>query len=411
MINGKANQDLFFSIRGFCKEGLVDPETNALSEKCLQGALGCYFADQDGITDHLGRRIFRAKSLKKYLDVVKLDGIPMPTPICPHIFGKIEEMNPDISINVWGWNEETATPKAEIASKNFKRPHEIDLLALTNIVKSEDTNKYGQKNHFLWIKNIDGLIYRDTAHKEKRHLCRRCTISFPSKKSRDSHQEYCLGLGEACQSVKLPVKGVNDFEQFKNYSRMINSPCVIIADFEAANVRWDCSGGIMKPFKSYGGQMRKISEQKANSFCYLVHWIDTGDVWGPFLYRGENATQEFVRRIDQELVSINEVLAIKVDRIETEEDKKKFAEADTCWICKGKFAIDTDEIECLESKIISLNEKLEKFDKKSFKTYLNAEYNGIQTTIEKATKTITSIKAKADKVWDHCHITGAMTLT
>ncbi|CAG8763432.1 10573_t:CDS:1, partial [Rhizophagus irregularis] len=125
---------------GFCKEGLVDPETNALSEKCLQGALGCYFADQDGITDHLGRRIFRAKSLKKYLDVVKLDGIPMPTPICPHIFGKIEEMNPDISINVWGWNEETATPKAEIASKNFKRPHEIDLLALTNIVKSEDTN-------------------------------------------------------------------------------------------------------------------------------------------------------------------------------------------------------------------------------------------------------------------------------
>src|SRR6202008_231880 len=62
-------------------QGLVDPETNALSEKCLQGALGCYFAHQDKPDiDHLGRRIFRAKSLKKYLDVVKLDGIPMPTP-------------------------------------------------------------------------------------------------------------------------------------------------------------------------------------------------------------------------------------------------------------------------------------------------------------------------------------------
>ena len=79
---------------------------------------------------------------------------------------------------------------------------------------------------------------------------------------------------------------------------MINSPCVIIADFEADNQKWDCSGRIMKPFKSYGGQIRKISKQKANSFCYLVHWIDTGDVWGPFLYRGENATQEFVQRID-----------------------------------------------------------------------------------------------------------------
>jgi hypothetical protein len=81
-------------------QGLVDPETNALSEKCLQGALGAYFAHQDEHTEHL-ERIFRAKKLKPYLDIVKLDGIPMPTPVCPRIFNKIEEMNPDISINVW----------------------------------------------------------------------------------------------------------------------------------------------------------------------------------------------------------------------------------------------------------------------------------------------------------------------
>src|SRR5205814_1044150 len=82
-------------------KGLIDPETNALSEKCLKGTLGCYFADQNGITDHLGRRIFKAKCLQKYLDIVKLDGIPMPTPIYSRIFNKIEEMNSDISINVW----------------------------------------------------------------------------------------------------------------------------------------------------------------------------------------------------------------------------------------------------------------------------------------------------------------------
>ena len=28
-------------------KGLIDPETNALSEKCLQDALGCYYANQD----------------------------------------------------------------------------------------------------------------------------------------------------------------------------------------------------------------------------------------------------------------------------------------------------------------------------------------------------------------------------
>ena len=172
---------------------------------------------------------------------------------------------------------------------------------------------------------------------------------------------------------------------------MINAPCVITADFEADNKK--CN-------KAYGGSMIKLTEQKANSFCYLVHWIDTGDVWGPFLYRGENATQEFVQRIDQELVKINEVLAIKHERIETEEDKKKFAEAISCWICKDKFDIDTDEIERLEAKITYLKEKSKSFKKES------AEYNGIQTTIEKATKAIASEKAKANKVWDHCHITG-----
>ena len=378
-------------------KGLIDPETNALSEKCLQGALGCYFAHQDQPdTDHL-ERIFRAKNLKPYLDIVKLDGIPMPTPICSRIFDKIEEMNPDITISVWEWKEETATPKPVIVSKNFnKRKHKIRLLALTDITKSEDKHqarsKYGQKNHFLWIKNPSRLIYGDSAHKEKKYLCDGCTQSCPSEKSLEHHLEWCPGIHEnAPQRVTMPVKGVNDFEKFKNYGRMIYAPCEIIADFEAENKKCD---------EAYGGSMRKLAEQKANSFCYLVHWIDTGDIWGLFLYRGENATQEFVRRIDQELVKINEILAIKHERIETEEDKKRFAEAISCWICKGKFDIDTNEIKRLEDKITYLKEKLKNFKKES------AEYNGIQTTIDKATKAIASEKAKANKVWDHCHITG-----
>lgn len=79
---------------------IIDPDTGKPTDNCIKGTLGCYFAHQDGITDHLGRHIYRVKSFQKYLDVVKLDGIPMPTPICPRIFKKIEEMNPDISINV-----------------------------------------------------------------------------------------------------------------------------------------------------------------------------------------------------------------------------------------------------------------------------------------------------------------------
>ena len=122
----------------------------------------------------MGRHIYRAKSLQKYLDIIKLDGIPMSIPICSRIFNKIEEMNLDISINIWEWKEETAISKPVIASKNFKRQHVIRLLDLTDINKNNKTGKYEQKNHFLWIKNPSRLIYRDSTHKAKKYLCDRC---------------------------------------------------------------------------------------------------------------------------------------------------------------------------------------------------------------------------------------------
>ena len=117
-------------------------------------------------------------------------------------------------------------------------------MTFTDITKSENTDKYRQKNHFLWIKNPNGLIFKDTTHHGKKHLCNRCFQSFPSKKSLAYHQKWCFGLEEASQRVTLPVKGVNDFEEFKNYGQMINAPCVIIADFEADNKKCD---------ENYGG--------------------------------------------------------------------------------------------------------------------------------------------------------------
>src|SRR5271170_1282775 len=157
----------------------------------LKYALDAYFASNRGEKTHLER----LSVLKPYLDIVNLDGIPMPTPINNRTFQKIEAQNPDISINVWEWKEETATPKPVIASKNFfipnscqiagcehprpnecmkKRPHVIHLMALTDINKAEDNGKYSQKNHFLWIKNSDGLVFKDSKHTTKKHLCNRC---------------------------------------------------------------------------------------------------------------------------------------------------------------------------------------------------------------------------------------------
>jgi hypothetical protein len=56
---------------------LIDPDTGLPSEKCLQGALGAYFAYKDGHTQKL-ERIFRAEKFKPYLERVNLNAIPIP---------------------------------------------------------------------------------------------------------------------------------------------------------------------------------------------------------------------------------------------------------------------------------------------------------------------------------------------
>ena len=109
---------------------------------------------------------------------------------------------------------------------------------------------------------------------------------------------------------------------------------------------------------------------------------------GAFPLPGENATQEFVQRIDKELVRINEVLAIKQEHIVTDEYKKQFEEADTCWICKGKFAINKEEVKCLEIRKDFINGKIKKIEK---------ELDNNKAIVRKLVEEIKVLKEKNDK--------------
>ena len=176
---------------------------------------------------------------------------------------------------------------------------------------------------------------------------------------------------------------------------MIYSPCVIIADFEADNRKCD---------ENYGGKMHKIMEQKANSFCYMVHWIDSNETWNPVLYRGPNATEEFIRRLDGELRCINEVLEVKADRIITEADKQKFSNMDKCWICNGEFTNVNNKQFIVDLTVFceDLKKRMKAIKKDS------EEYDSVFTLLKENKEALDEQKAlcKYNKVWDHCHITG-----
>jgi hypothetical protein len=114
-------------------------------------------------------------------------------------FDKIERLNPDISINVWEWREKVfKSPKCIIYSKNYNRPHIINLIALTEV---EEVTNLKVKHHFIWVKDIlDALLYGDsTLHKAN---CNKCTQTFPSREKLDIHRDWCHGLDNIAQMVE-----------------------------------------------------------------------------------------------------------------------------------------------------------------------------------------------------------------
>ena len=143
------------------------------------------------------------------------------------------------------------------------------------------------------------------------------------------------------------------------------------------------------------------------------------------------------------MIEINRVLAVKHERIITDDYQRKFKEADRCWICEDKFSIDTDVINMLERKIVNLTAKLteivqdpisynkmasprdiskrilemeknnvlEKNLKNLYTELLKAVKNpedckSLKTALSKAQAELAKEETRDKKVWDHCHITG-----
>lgn len=73
---------------------------------------------------------------------------------------------------------------------------------------------------------------------------------------------------------------------------------IIYAHFEALNVALE--GAAMNP---NGSNTRQIAKQKPCSFCYVVVRCDCL-TYKPVLYRGENAVDEFLRRLCNEVGNI-----------------------------------------------------------------------------------------------------------
>ena len=103
---------------------------------------------------------------KEYINKLDYSGIEFPITIKQ--FNKIERQN-KIKSNVFGYDDKQPYP-IYISKEKFE--NHMELLLITN-----DENK-----HYVFIKDFNNFMYKQTKHKERKHFCMCCLQCFSSER-------------------------------------------------------------------------------------------------------------------------------------------------------------------------------------------------------------------------------------
>ena len=126
--------------------------------------------------------------LKSKQDNINMKGIHYPVSL--KAIERFEDLNPNISISVLGYNKEKKVFPLQI-SKHTGCDYDIVLLLIKEEVKGEN-GEIKEKTHYTLVKNMSALITsQENNHKGKRHICLNCFNSFNILESLNEHKEYC----------------------------------------------------------------------------------------------------------------------------------------------------------------------------------------------------------------------------
>ena len=258
------------------------------------------------------------KDLKSKEDTLNMEGIAYPVDLKD--IKRFEKQNPDISINVLGYNKNEKVYPLRKSKINKNRKHQITLLLI----------KDGVNSHYCLIKNISALLTAQyNNHKGKREYCFNCLNSFKSQEALNSHLEYC-NLNE-CIKINMPTP--NTFLEFDKFINGEKAPFVIYADFES----------ILKPLNTCKPDPKTSNTHKYNkhepvSFVYYIKSFDES------VYKSKlrsyvkekeedpDPIDEFINRLEEDVKEISNLENKKM--IITEKEQEQFNQASNCWICK-----------------------------------------------------------------------------
>lgn len=264
----------------------------------------------------------RPTQYEKHFDKLNWEGLSFPLELKK--VKKFEENNPNISVNVFGYENKVIYPL--VLSTNETAKKMIDLMLITAPSEEEPIS------HYCWIKNLNALLHDQTNHIGKKYPCRRCLQIFSSQKILDIHKETCNSFKK--QKVSLPKKGTKLV--FNNKHKQLKTPFVIYADFESILKKTD----VQLMDQKTGPYTVKREEHVPCSFCIKTVCIDKSLNSEPILYRGTNTEKvmkKFFKALKHESERIVKILNAPKPMNLTMEEELNYLNSEKCYICNEEY--------------------------------------------------------------------------
>ena len=254
----------------------------------------------------------------KYMEFesdLNLAGIEFPLNI--NNVKKFENLNPDISINLFACDDKVGVYPVYISS--YKGRKHVNLLLLTQ----------GEKSHYVWIKDMSRLLSKP-GYNHAKYYCNYCLHGFRKQLTLDRHVEDCSKLG--LQKVMLPNEE-EKWVHFKSFRKMLKVPFVIYADFESYTCK--IQGPHNRTQATHAYELHEPS-----GFAYYIVCADLSLQYQPVVYRGQNVVQKFLECLTRESDKICDIMRKNTPmRISTEEEAA-FHAAERCYLSDELLGID-----------------------------------------------------------------------
>ncbi|RIB30535.1 hypothetical protein C2G38_2152524 [Gigaspora rosea] len=232
-----------------------------------------------------------------FMEELNMDDIPIPVPVSTPVYKKFEANNPEIRLCIYEWHNQNEC---------------LDFC----------------------------YVLERSKHKGRKYLCRYCLHVYSAEKGFKEHLPKCKGLNNAPQRAQMPVKN-KSIKAFYNHKCMQPNQYRIFWNLEMLTEK------LTPEEKMKLTHTERLQMHKPCGYCYVVIRMDSSlnyKIVSHDLYRGSDALEKFVDRIEEELQNIQVDLSAPAEMIMAPGDFKTYNEATDCWICKGSFVKSSPEV-------------------------------------------------------------------